>query len=154
SKYRVLLSMYIVLLHQMTNQTDLIVGMPINMRERNTQEQDVFGYFVNTIPMRVKFSPEKTFLELVQKVNILVQEGLAHKEYPVQHVMNQLHTTQEQINPNLYSTVFNMVKLPACRMKGLETKVITHQKRVGIFNMVWRMMQTEGNQLQLELDYN
>lgn len=154
SKYRVLLSIYIFLLHQMTNQTDLIVGMPINMRERNTQEQDVFGYFINTIPMRVKFSPEKTFLELVQKVNILVQEGLAHKEYPVQHVMNQLHTTQEQINPNLYSTVFNMVKLPACRMKGLETKVITHQKRVGIFDMVWRMMQTEGNQLQLELDYN
>lgn len=154
SKYRVLLSMYIVLLHQMTNQTDLIVGMPINMRERNTQEQDVFGYFVNTIPMRVKFPPEKTFLELVQKVNILVQEGLAHKEYPVQHVMNQLHTTQEQINPNLFSTVFNMVKLPACRMNGLETKVITHQKRVGIFDMVWRMMQTAENQLQLELDYN
>ncbi|QWH64186.1 amino acid adenylation domain-containing protein (plasmid) [Bacillus mycoides] len=154
SKYRILLSMYIVLLHHMTNQTDLIVGMPINMRERNTQEQDVFGYFVNTIPMRVKFSPENTFLELVQKINILVQEGLAHKEYPVQHVMNQLSTTKEQINPNLYSTVFNMVKLPAFRMKGLETKVITHQKRVGIFDMVWRMMQTEENQLQLELDYN
>ncbi|AZJ24791.1 non-ribosomal peptide synthetase (plasmid) [Bacillus wiedmannii bv. thuringiensis] len=154
SKYRVLLSIYIVLLHHMTNQTDLIVGMPINMRERNTQEQDVFGYFVNTIPIRVKFSPEKTFLELVQKINILVQEGLAHKEYPVQHVMNQLSTTKEQINPNLYPTVFNMVKLPACRMKGLETKVITHQKRVGIFDMVWRIMQTEDNQLQLELDYN
>ncbi|MGE6964104.1 amino acid adenylation domain-containing protein [Bacillus thuringiensis] len=154
SKYRVLLSMYIVLLHQMTNQTDLIVGMPINMRERNTQEQGVFGYFVNTIPLRVQFSPDQTFLELIQKIDVLVQEALAHKEYPIQHVMNQLHTTQEQINPNLYSTVFNMVKLPACRMKGLEIKVITHQKRVGMFDMVWRMMQTEGNQLQLELDYN
>lgn len=101
SKYRILLSMYIVLLYQMTNQTDLIVGMPINMRERNTEEQDVFGYFVNTIPMRVKFSPENTFLELVQKINVLVQEVLAHKEYPVQHVMNQLSTIKEQINTNL-----------------------------------------------------
>ncbi|PFA86222.1 non-ribosomal peptide synthetase [Bacillus cereus] len=154
SKYRVLLSMYIVLLHQMTNQTDLIVGMPINMRERNTEEQDVFGYFVNTIPMRVKFSPENTFLELVQKINVSVQEVLAHKEYPVQHVVNQLSTIKEQRYTNLYPTVFNMVKLPSFRMKGLETKVITHQKRVGVFDMVWRMMQTEGNQLQLELDYN
>ncbi|MCU5404236.1 amino acid adenylation domain-containing protein [Bacillus cereus] len=154
SKYRVLLSMYIVLLHQMTNQTDLIVGMPINMRERNTQEQDVFGYFVNTIPLRVKFSAENTFLELVQKIDVLVQEALAHKEYPVQHVINQLSATKERINPNLYPTVFNMVKLPSFCMKGLETKVITHQKRVGVFDMVWRMMQTEENQLQLELDYN
>ncbi|OPA10890.1 non-ribosomal peptide synthetase [Bacillus cereus] len=154
SKYRVLLSIYIVLLHQMTNQTDLIVGIPINMRERNTQEQDVFGYFVNTIPLRVQFSTENTFLELVQKVNILVEEALAHKEYPIQHVMNPLIKTKEQINQNLYSTVFNMLKLPSFNMKGLKTKVITHQKRVGVFDMVWRMMQTEENQLQLELDYN
>ncbi|MFJ8119904.1 non-ribosomal peptide synthetase [Bacillus mycoides] len=154
SKYRVLLSMYIILLHKMTNQTDLIVGMPINMRDRNTEEQDVFGYFVNTIPLRVKFSLENTFLELVQKIDILVQEALAHKEYPVQHVINQLSATKEQITPNLYPTVFNMVKLPSFRMKGLETKVITSQKRVSIFDIVWRMMQTEENQLQLELDYN
>ncbi|MGQ7189331.1 condensation domain-containing protein, partial [Escherichia sp. HC-CC] len=31
STYRVLLSIYIVLLHQMTNQTNLVVGMPINV---------------------------------------------------------------------------------------------------------------------------
>lgn len=154
SKYRVLLSVYIVLLHTMTNQTDLIIGMPINIRERNTQEQNVFGYFVNTIPLRVRFSLENTFLELVQKINILVQEALEHKEYPVQHMVNQLRATNEQINPNLYSTVFNMVKLPSFHMKGLETRVITHQKRVSVFDMVWRMMQTEEEQLQLELDYN
>lgn len=47
-----------------------------------------------------------------------------------------------------------MVKLPSFRMNGLETKVITHQKRVGVFDMIWRMMQAEENQLQLELDYN
>lgn len=154
SKYRILLSVYIVLLHTMTNQTDFIVGMPINMRERNTQEQNVFGYFVNTIPLRVKFSLKNTFLELVQKIDILVQEALEHKKYPVQHMINQLSVTKEQVNPNLYPTVFNMVKLPSFRMKGLETKVITHQKRVSVFDMVWRMMQTEEEQLQLELDYN
>ncbi|PEO00751.1 non-ribosomal peptide synthetase [Bacillus cereus] len=154
SKYRVLLSVYIVLLHQMTNQTDVVVGMPINMRERNTQEKDVFGYFVNTVPLYVTFSPEDTFMSLVQKVSVLVQEALVHKEYPIHHMTNSFHATEEQIHPSLYATVFNMVKLPAFCMKGLETKVITHQKRVGIFDMVWRMMQAEENQLQLELDYN
>ncbi|MDG0949983.1 condensation domain-containing protein [Bacillus paranthracis] len=154
SQYRVLLSVYIVLLHQMTNQTDVVVGMPINMREPNTRERDIFGYFVNTVPLRIAFSPEDTFMSLVQQVSVLVQEALVHKEYPIHHMTNLFNTTEEQIQPSLYATVFNMVKLPACRMKGLETKVITHQKRVGMFDMVWRMMQTEENQLQLELDYN
>ncbi|PEP89080.1 non-ribosomal peptide synthetase [Bacillus toyonensis] len=154
SKYRVLLSIYIVLLHQMTNQTDLVVGIPVNMRERNTQEQDVFGYFVNTVPLRITFSPDDTFMNLIQKVNVLVQEALVHKEYPIHHMTNSFHATEEQVNPSLYATVFNMVTLPSFHMKGLETKVITHQKRVGIFDMVWRMMQIEENQLQLEIDYN
>ncbi|HDR8111928.1 TPA: amino acid adenylation domain-containing protein [Bacillus cereus] len=154
STYRVLLSIYIVLLHQMTNQTDLVVGMPINMRERHTQEQDVFGYFVNTVPLRIPFSPDDTFIDLVQKVSALVQEALVHKEYPIHHMTNVLHTAEEHIYSSPYATVFNMVTLPPFHMEGLETKVITHQKRVGAFDMVWRMMKIQGNQLQLEMDYN
>ncbi|HDR8115881.1 TPA: amino acid adenylation domain-containing protein [Bacillus cereus] len=154
STYRVLLSIYLVLLHHMTNQTDLVVGMPINMRERHTQEQDVFGYFVNTVPLRISFSPDDTFIELVQKVSVLVQEALAHKEYPIHHMTNALHTAEEHIYSSFYATVFNMVILPPFHMEGLKTKVISHQKRVGAFDMVWRMMKIQENQLQLEMDYN
>ncbi|MCQ6331648.1 condensation domain-containing protein, partial [Bacillus cereus] len=143
SMYRVLLSIYIVLLHHMTNQTDLVVGMPINMRERNTQEQDVFGYFVNTVPLRISFSPDDTFIDLVQQVSVLVQEALAHKEYPIHHVTNALHTADEHIHSSPYATVFNMVTLPPFHMEGLETTVISHQKRVGAFDMVWRMMKIQ-----------
>ncbi|MGQ7306755.1 amino acid adenylation domain-containing protein [Bacillus cereus] len=154
STYRVLLSIYIVLLHQMTNQTNLVVGMPINVRERHTQEQGVFGYFVNTVPLRITFSPDDTFIELVQKVSVLVQEALEHKEYPIHHMTNALHTAEEHIHSAPYATVFNMVTLPPFHMEALETKVITHQKRVSAFDMVWRMMKIQENQLQLEIDYN
>ncbi|HDW3057338.1 TPA: amino acid adenylation domain-containing protein [Bacillus cereus] len=154
STYRVLLSIYIVLLHHMTNQTDLVVGMPINMRERNTQEQGAFGYFVNTVPLRISFSPDDTFIDLVQKVSVLVQEALEHKEYPIHHMTNALHTAEEHLPSSPYATVFNMVTLPSFHMEGLETKVISHQKRVGAFDMVWRMMKIQENQLQLEMDYN
>ena len=67
SSYRVWLSIYVVLLHQMTNQTDLVVGMPINTRSSDEEAREVFGYFVNTVPLRIAFSPTKTFTELVQK---------------------------------------------------------------------------------------
>ncbi|MEI4618700.1 condensation domain-containing protein, partial [Bacillus cereus] len=83
-----------------------------------------------------------------------VQEALAHKEYPIHHMTNALHTAEEHLHSSLYATVFNMVTLPPFHMEGLETKVISHQKRVGAFDMVWRMMKIQKNQLQLEMDYN
>lgn len=52
SVYRVMLSTYCALLHQMTNAEEIIVGIPINTRP-HTEEGNVFGYFVNTLPIRI-----------------------------------------------------------------------------------------------------
>ncbi|TQR30873.1 amino acid adenylation domain-containing protein [Lysinibacillus sphaericus] len=153
SSYRVWLSIYVVLLHQMTNQTDLVVGMPINTRSSDEEAREVFGYFVNTVPLRIAFSPTETFTELVQKVNDSVKEAIAHGDYPLNHLIQQVKNREEN-NTSLYSTVFNMVKLPNFRMEDLETKVITHQNRISVFNMVWRLVQNQSDALNIEIDYN
>ncbi|MFC9541874.1 amino acid adenylation domain-containing protein [Lysinibacillus sp. NPDC056959] len=153
SSYRVWLSIYIVLLHQMTNQTDLVVGMPINTRSRDEEDMEVFGYFVNTVPLRIALSPTETFIELVQKVNNSIKEAIAHRNYPLNHLIQQVKNREEN-KPSLYSTVFNMVKLPNFRMEGLETKVITHHNRVSVFDMVWRLVQSQNDALNIEIDYN
>lgn len=36
-----------------------------------------------------------------------------------------------------------LMKLPNFRMEDLETKVITHQNRISVFNMVWRLVQNK-----------
>lgn len=154
SPYRVWLSVYVILLHQMTNQTELIIGMPINTRNRVGEEKNVFGYFVNTVPLRIKISTDETFSELVQKVNKSVEEAIAHGNYPLSHLVQELDMNREENKHSLYSTVFNMVKLPKIRMGGLETKVITHQKRISVFDMVWRLTQSLDEDLSLEIDFN
>ncbi|SDW66822.1 amino acid adenylation domain-containing protein/thioester reductase domain-containing protein [Marininema mesophilum] len=154
SSYRVWLSIYVVLLHQMTNQTDLLIGMPINTRSRDEREREVFGYFVNIVPVRIAFSPNETFTELVQKVNKTVQEAIVHRHFPMNHLIQQLDKNRKGNKLSLYSTVFNMVKLPKLKMENFETKVITHQKRVSVFDMVWRLVQNQGDSLNLEIDFN
>ncbi|AMO33324.1 non-ribosomal peptide synthetase [Lysinibacillus sphaericus] len=153
SSYRVWLSIYIVLLNQMTNQTDLLIGMPINTRSRDEEDLEVFGYFVNTVPLRIAFSPTDTFLEVVQKVSYSVKEAIEHRNYPLNHITQQF-INQNENNPSLYSTVFNMIKLPNLRMEDLETGVITHHNRVSIFDMVWRLVQSQSDTITIEVDYN
>ena len=67
SSYRVWLGIYLILLHQMTNQTDLTVEIPINIRSRDNKEQHVFGYFVNAVPLCIQLATDETFSEFVQK---------------------------------------------------------------------------------------
>ncbi|MDZ3952380.1 amino acid adenylation domain-containing protein [Bacillus thuringiensis] len=154
SSYRVLLSVYSVLLHQMTNQTELIIGVPINTRNRDDQEREVFGYFVNTVPLRINCSPNQTFLELVQQVNESVQEVISHRDHPLDHVKPSLDTNDKKGRSSLFSTVFNMVKLPTLCIEDLDMKVSTHQKRVSVFDMVWRFVQESETDLNLEIDFN
>lgn len=154
SSYRVWLSIYLVLLHQMTNQTDLTIEIPINIRSRDNKEKYVFGYFVNTVPLRMKISTNETFSELVQKVNDYVQEVITHQNYPLNHLITNMDKKQEVNKKALCSTAFNILNLPRFRMKNLETKVITHQKRVSNSDMVWRLVQNQEDVLNLEIDFN
>ncbi|WP_141444354.1 non-ribosomal peptide synthetase [Bacillus cereus] len=154
SSYRVWLGIYLILLHQMTNQTDLTVEIPINIRSRDNKEQHVFGYFVNAVPLCIQFAPDETFSEFVQKTNSAVQEILVHQNYPLHHLVYNPAQKKEVTNNSLCSTAFNMVKLPSFKLGDLETKLLTHQKRVSNLDMVWRLVQTQEDVVNLEIDFN
>jgi fengycin family lipopeptide synthetase D len=154
SMYRVMLSAYFSLLHQMTNAQEMIVGMPINTRPRS-KEGDVFGYFVNTLPIRISMLESYTFQELLHQVNERVNEAIKYQNYPFSHLVESLNSSQHTNQSFTYSTAFNMVKLPEMNLPDIETKVLTDSKRVNVFDMVWRMISyTENNEYKMEVDYD
>ncbi|PGA47457.1 non-ribosomal peptide synthetase, partial [Bacillus pseudomycoides] len=152
SMYRVMLSAYFSLLHQMTNSQDMVVGMPINTRPRS-QEADTFGYFINTLPIIVSISKEDTFQKLLNKINNRVNEAIKHQNYSFEHLVQNLKLIG---NSNFtYITAFNMVKLPEILLPGIDAKVLTDNKRVSIFDMVWRIISDTTNDVyKIEIDYN
>ncbi|PGR94288.1 non-ribosomal peptide synthetase [Bacillus pseudomycoides] len=154
SMYRVMLSAYFSLLHQMTNSQDMVVGMPINTRPRS-QEADTFGYFINTLPIIVSISKEDTFQKLLNKVNNRVKEATEHQNYPFEHLVQNLKLSGSGNSNFTYSTAFNMVKLPEILLPGIDAKVLTDNKRVSIFDMVWRIISdTTNDEYKIEIDYN
>ncbi|WP_182275034.1 condensation domain-containing protein [Bacillus velezensis] len=61
--YMVLLSAYAVLLMQYTDQQDICIGSPVSKRSRPELEQ-VIGYFVNIVVMRLRLTGEMRYSEL------------------------------------------------------------------------------------------
>jgi len=54
--FMTLLAVYVAMLHRMTGQDDLVIGIPV--RGRATEEMEsVMGLFRNTLPLRIRLAP-------------------------------------------------------------------------------------------------
>ncbi|MEB9164088.1 condensation domain-containing protein, partial [Bacillus cereus] len=156
SIYRVMLSTYCTLLHQMTNAEEIIVGIPINTRP-HTEERNTFGYFVNTVPIRITIEKGETFKGILNKVNKSIHLAITYKHNPYSHIVKDLNlNTNTNTNHNMvYSTAFNTMKIPELKISDIESTVLTDCKRVNPFNMTWRIMRYEGDtENKIEVDFN
>jgi len=68
SVFAVLLAALDTLLFRLSGQTDLVVGTPVTGRD-NAALRDVVGCFINTLPLRIRLSPDWSFIQLLQKVS-------------------------------------------------------------------------------------
>jgi len=65
--FTVLLTTYAILLNRLTNQTAIIIGVPLTNR-RNPEFKDTFGCFVNIVPVLVHFNDNITGSELLKQI--------------------------------------------------------------------------------------
>ncbi|PFJ19175.1 non-ribosomal peptide synthetase [Bacillus cereus] len=154
SIYRVMLSTYCTLLHQMTNAEEIIVGIPINTRP-HTEERNTFGYFVNTVPIRITLEKGETFKGILNKVNKSIHLAIKYKHNSYSHIVKDLNLNKHTHHNMIYSTAFNTMKIPELKIPDIESTVLTDCKRVNPFNMTWRIMRYEGEtENKIEVDYN
>ncbi|MDA2704712.1 amino acid adenylation domain-containing protein [Bacillus cereus] len=154
SIYRVMLSTYCTLLHQMTNAEEIIVGIPINTRP-HTEERNTFGYFVNTVPIRITIEKGETFKGILNKVNKSIHLAITYKHNPYSHIVKDLNLNTNTNHNMVYSTAFNTMKIPELKIPDIESTVLTDCKRVNPFNMTWRIMRYEGEtENKIEVDFN
>ena len=76
-----LLSVYYLLLHKVTDNSDIIIGSDVSGR---TQEclKNIAGSFTNLLPLRIAVSPQSTYLDFLASVKHTVIAGLDNQEFP------------------------------------------------------------------------
>ncbi|MEU9337114.1 amino acid adenylation domain-containing protein [Streptomyces sp. NPDC048290] len=75
--YGALLAAYAVALHRITGQDDFVIGAPVDTRRVPAQERRI-GFFVNTLPLRVRLPAGRTFAEVTARVGEVLRESLEH----------------------------------------------------------------------------
>jgi amino acid adenylation domain-containing protein len=77
------------LLHRYSNQEDIVLGTPIAGRDRHELE-DQIGFYLNTLPLRTRFSGNVSYRELLAQVKKVTLDAYEHQSYPFDELVDAL----------------------------------------------------------------
>lgn len=101
----VLLGLYKVLLSKYTNQSDLIVGVPVAGRH-NEVLFNVMGMFVNSLAIRSQLNHDKSILFFLEDLKTLSIEAYENQLYPFDELVEDLKLDRDTSRNPVFDTMF------------------------------------------------
>ena len=109
--FMTLLAAFQTLLYRYTGQEDIAVGCPIAGRTRQELE-GLIGFFVNTLVMRVNFSGNPTFRELLARVREVALGAYEHQDLPFEKLVEELQPERNLTYSPLFQVAFAYQNTP------------------------------------------
>lgn len=101
----VLLSAYFLLLHKLSQDEDIIVGVPTAGRNQKKWEE-VVGIFINTLCIRVSFKHISTFSQLQHVVQQKVWAAIDKAQYPFDLLVEKVNPERDLARNPVYNVLF------------------------------------------------
>ncbi len=108
--FTVLLAAFDVLLHRLSGQTDLVVGIPSAAQVMDGMD-DLAGHFANLLPVRQQVDPERPFEDFLGEVRARLTEAMEHWRYPFGNLLHRLNIARDSSRMPLANVVFNSTRL-------------------------------------------
>jgi nonribosomal peptide synthetase DhbF len=102
---------FAALLHRLSGQSDIVIGIPVAGRDHGDVEQ-VVGTFVNTVALRVDLASNPTFRELLARVRAGALDALANQHVPFDRLVQDLVQKRDTSRAPLVQVIFNMANAP------------------------------------------
>ncbi|PPD47115.1 MAG: non-ribosomal peptide synthetase [Methylobacter sp.] len=102
--FMALLAAWALLLMRLSQQSDVVIGTPVTNRQQTVLE-NLMGFFVNTLALRIQIDPAWEVSELLAHIKTVCLGAFAHQELPFEQVV-------EAVKPNrslAYSPIFQVM---------------------------------------------
>ena len=151
--FMVLLAGLGTVLARWSGQHDVVVGIPITGRT-DVGTENLIGFFVNTVPMRVHVSEESSFAELLGQVRAAALDGYEHAEAPFDRIVQQLPVMRVPGRTPVFQVALNVLDVfDRESLDGLVTELVPAQPPPSKFDLALTAREF-GGQLHLELEYD
>ncbi|NRP75826.1 Plipastatin synthase subunit C [Ensifer psoraleae] len=105
--FATLLAGYAIVLGQHAGQDEVVVGAPHVVRQRPGTEQ-LLGFFLNMLPLRLKIDDAETFTMLVKSAQETVSGAISHADYPFSRMLESLNIERRSNISPVFQVMFNM----------------------------------------------
>lgn len=102
---------YVLLLHRITGQQDLPVGVPVANRTHSAIE-GLVGTFVNTIVLRANLRDDPDFRQLLARVRGVSLDAFANQDISFDRLVQELARGNDRSRAPLAQVMFNVVNIP------------------------------------------
>ena len=107
SPFMVALAAFGALIHRHAMEDDFLIGIPSTERT-DPDAEDLIGYFVNTLPIRVDVRSRPTLRQLVADVRDRVLFAMDHTDVPLEAIVDRLDVPRDASRNPLFQIVFDM----------------------------------------------
>ncbi len=105
--FMIALAAFYLLLHRYSGQDDFAIGIPIANRNRREIE-DLIGFFVNMLVIRVDLGGDTTFAELLARVRETTLDAYTHQDLPFEKLVDELETVRDTSRSPLFQVSYTL----------------------------------------------
>ncbi|QXU43266.1 non-ribosomal peptide synthetase [Pedobacter sp. D749] len=153
--YMVLTASVTALLFRYTGQNDITLGVPAAGRDHRQLEKQI-GFFINTLALRLRFDPERSFDDLLRLVKNEVLGAYEHQIYPFDSLVDDLSLERDFDRNPLFDVVVALENQRAQNTINITGHTLTKYD-VDIpqskFDLVFIFAEID-NCLELNVEYN
>jgi amino acid adenylation domain-containing protein len=149
-----LFSAFCVLLHRLSGQDDIVVGIPA-AGQTMVASNDLLGHCLNFLPTRTTINGEQSFLDFAARVKKDVLDAYDHQNYTYGTLIQKLKLPRDASRLPLLSVMFNIDKRGFDKLgfTGLKASVATNPKEYVNFDLFLNLVQGD-NELDFECEFN
>ena len=154
SLFNVLMSAFGVQLHNYSGDDDLNIGLPVSYRPHSKLE-NIFGMFVNTVVVRLKYDKGATFRTLIRQTNNSSMNALAHQDVPFESVVDIVSPDRSSNTNPLFQVALawqsNLYE--SLKLDGISSEAVSGSERANLFDIILYLWENEG-MVEGEIDYS
>ncbi len=109
--FMTLLAAFRILLYRSTGQEAIAIGTPIANRQDSAIE-NLIGFFVNTLALRIDVTGDMTFKELLSRVREVTLGAYAHQDVPFEKLVEELQPERVRNLHPLFQVMFAVQNAP------------------------------------------
>jgi amino acid adenylation domain-containing protein len=154
SLFAAILSAFAIQLQKYSGEDDINIGLPVAFRPHSKLE-NIFGMFVNTVVVRLKYAKELTIRKIIHQTNEAALNAIAHQELPFETIVGIVNPVRSSTANPLFQVGFvwqHNLDIPI-NLDGVRSEKIEGKERPSIFDITMYLWEN-GDKIEGEIEYN